>query len=189
LHNVGNVAQEDYIRRDAILTPIEQGGFALGSKSSVRAAIDESLTQRLISAIPADAAAEVMSEYNQQIEQIISQPGRADGLDNIASDVQTAFAALLTSTKAYERQQIVATLERYLTKLQDMSTALYDLQATADMAIEKQSAEANSILDRIAAINQNIDQSNDVALATSKTSMWREVTYMAKYVSLRLKYG
>ena len=159
--NVANAQTPGYVRKT-----LDQVTTAAGQNLSVRsAAIDRSLDalvqSQLRSATSGGAYADKLSDMYQQLQTLYGAPGSGTGIDTLYNNFTTALQALGTSPDSFSAQSSAVNSAQLLAQqLNSLSNNIQSMRSAAEQGISADVASANSALQDIAKVNQQISTAN-----------------------------
>jgi flagellar hook-associated protein 1 len=190
--NVANAQTPGY--DNETLTQIATG---TGTATSVRStAIDRDLDTlvqtQLQQATSGGAFADQLSSMYQQLQAIYGQPGSSTGLDTLFNNFTAALQTLASSPSSFSAQSSAVNSAQLLTQqLNSMSNSIQSLRESAEQGIAADVQTANSDLQQIASINQQVSTSdpNDPATATLLDQRDDLVTQLATLMDIKVVQG
>jgi flagellar hook-associated protein 1 len=155
--NVANAQTPGYVNET-----LTQSSTGTGTQTSVRAtAIDRELNTlvqtQLQQATSGGAFADQLSGLYQQLQSIYGQPGSSTGLDTLFNNFTAALQTLAASPSSFSAQSGAVNAAQLLTQqLNTMSNGIQSLRQSAEQGIAADVQSANSDLQQIASINQQV---------------------------------
>jgi flagellar hook-associated protein 1 FlgK len=190
--NVANAQTPGYVRKT-----LDQITTAAGANISVRtAAIDRSLDalvqSQLRSATSGGAYADKLSDMYQQLQTLYGAPGSGTGIDTLYNNFTTALQALGTSPDSFSAQSSAVNSAQLLAQqLNSLSNNIQGMRSAAEQGIAADVASANSALQDIAKVNQQISTANPSDPTTSVLLDQRDkdIDTLSKLMDIRVVPG
>ncbi len=114
--------------------------------------------------------ADTTAQLYQQLQQTYGTPGTASSLDGIFDSFTSALQALSTSPSSYSAQAAVVSAAQTVTQnLNSMTTSIQQLRSQAEEGIANDVQTANTMLQQIASINQQLSGSVTSGAASTTT--------------------
>jgi len=156
--NIANAGTEGYSRKTLSTEANVAGGKVIGVLlGDVGRVVDTFLQQQLRNEIAAQGNVNVRSDFLSLVDQFFGEPGGATGLDTIINEFTGALQNLATSPdQAAIQQATVASASVLAGQLNQLSTEVQSLRTQTEAGLSAAVAEANSLLQSIAALNQDI---------------------------------
>jgi flagellar hook-associated protein 1 FlgK len=138
------------------------------------------------------AYADLNSNYYQQLQQIYGQPGSNTTLDSTFNNFTTAVQALSTSpSSAAAQSQTIGAAQSLAQQLNNATSNIQSLRSQADEGISTDVQQANSALQQIAQINQQLmaDSEQDSTTATLESQRNQDITQLSQLMDIRVSQG
>jgi flagellar hook-associated protein 1 len=166
--NVANAQTPGYVNET-----LTQSSTGTGTQTSVRStAIDRTLDTlvqtQLQQATSGGAFADQLSSMYQQLQSIYGQPGSSTGLDTLFNNFTAALQTLASSPSSFSAQSGAVNSAQLLTQqLNTMSNGIQSLRQSAEQGIGADVQSANSDLQQIASINQQVATADPASPTTA----------------------
>jgi flagellar hook-associated protein 1 FlgK len=190
--NVANAQTPGYVRKT-----LDQFSTAVGSTigvqtGAVNRTLDQLVQRQLRTENAGGSYAAAMDSLYQQIQQVIGQPGASTGLDTLYNNFTSALQALSTSPSSYSAQSSAVNAAQMLAQqLNSTSDAVQQLRVSAEQGITNDVNQANSALQTIAKLNQDIAVAdpNSPATATMMDQRDSAIDQLSKLIDIRVVNG
>src|ERR1700744_6111017 len=158
--NVANANSPGYVEEG--VTQIETAASGLGGTSVDVTGINRNLNTLLQSQLWTETSggsyADTTSQLYQQLQNIYGTPGTASSFDGIYNSFTTALQSLATSPSSYSAQAaVVSSAQAVAQNLNSMTASVQQLRTQAEAGIATDVQSANSALQQIAQINQQLE--------------------------------
>jgi flagellar hook-associated protein 1 len=166
--NVANAQTPGYVNET-----LTQSSTGTATQTSVRStAIDRTLDTlvqtQLQQATSGGAFADQLSSMYQQLQSIYGQPGSSTGLDTLFNNFTAALQTLASSPSSFSAQSGAVNSAQLLTQqLNTMSNGIQSLRQSAEQGIGADVQSANSDLQQIASINQQVATADPASPTTA----------------------
>jgi len=156
--NIANASTDGYTRKTLTTEANVAGGKVIGVLlGDVGRVVDKFLQQQLRNEIAAQGNVNVRGNFLSLVDQSFGEPGGATGLDTIINEFTNALQNLATSPdQASIQQAAVASATVLAGQLNQLSEEVQSLRTQAEAGLGGAVNEANSLLQSIAALNQDI---------------------------------
>jgi len=156
--NIANAGTEGYSRKTLATQANVAGGQVIGVLlGEVGRVVDTFLQQQLRNEIAAQGNVGVRSDFLSLVDQFFGEPGGATGLDTIINEFTSALQNLTTLPDQPSVQQAtVASAAVLAGQLNQLSEEVQSLRTQTEVGLAAAVEEANSLLQSIAALNQDI---------------------------------
>jgi flagellar hook-associated protein 1 FlgK len=161
--NVANAQTPGYVRKVQ-----EQISTAAGNSISVRAAsiqrqLDQLIQSQLRTATSGGSYADKLNDLYKQLQTLYGQPGSATAIDSLFNDFTSALQTLQVSPSSFAAQtSAVNAAQQMALQLNSLSNNIQAMRGAAEQGIAADVKKANTDLQQIAAINQQISTLNAV---------------------------
>jgi len=157
-NNIANANTPGYVRTDVTLAPRTQLGAGGGVEiSGVRRAADRFLATAGYIATAASGAASVRANLLARAQSNFGDPASNTSMFALLDDFWSALTEIgVDPSSTLRRVDAVSTLQSMFTEIHRIGESLQDLIAEADQRISDSVSEAQSLMDRISALNDEI---------------------------------
>ena len=157
--NVANANTPGYVDEtlnQAELSVPGQPGTSVDA-TGINRDLDTLLQSQLWTETSGDSYADTSAQLYQQLQQIYGTPGSSTSFDAIYGNFTTALQALSTSPGSSSAQtQVVGAAQALAQNLNSMTTTIQQLRTQAEQGIAGGVQSANTALQQIAQINQEL---------------------------------
>lgn len=155
-NNIANAQTPGYSRQQVTLRPVaEGGGVEVGGTEAVR---DRLIELRLRQEVSGRAQEEMKHEGLSDIEMLFNESDDT-GMLPLLSDFFNSFHALSAEPNSLNlRQQVTTNATKLTGFLNSRANSLSDIQTKVNGAISTDITQANSLVDRIASLSQQIEE-------------------------------
>jgi flagellar hook-associated protein 1 FlgK len=138
-----------------------------------------------------DSYADTTSQLYQQLQQIYGTPGSSTSFDAIFNNFTAALQSLGTSPSSYSAQSAAVGAAQGLTQnLNAMTSTIQQLRTQAEQGISSGVQTANSMLQNIAQINQQlVAATSDSATATLEDQRDQDITQLSQLMNITVSQG
>jgi flagellar hook-associated protein 1 FlgK len=190
--NVANVQTPDYVRKT-----LDQVETSAGASISVRVVgINRLLNQLIQTQLRTETSggsyADTLDKLYQQLQGVYGTPGSSNGLDTLLNNFNTALQGLLASPSSSSAQNNAVNSAQVLTQqLNSMSSIIQTLRSAAEQGIAADVQTANSALQQIAQINQQIGSmgANDAGAAGLMDQRDSYISQISQLMSVKIVQG
>jgi flagellar hook-associated protein 1 len=156
--------------------------------SGINRDLNTLLQSQLWTETSGDSYADTTSQLYQQLQQIYGTPGSSSSFDSIFDNFTSALQALSTSPSSYSAQAGVVSSAQVLTQnLNSMTTSIQQLRSQAEQGIANDVQTANTALQQIAQINQQlVSASPDSSTATLEDQRDQDVTQLTQLMNINV---
>ncbi len=156
--NISNASTDGYTRKTLTTEANVAGGNVIGVLlGDVGRVVDTFLQQQLRTEIAAQSNVGVRSDFLSQVDQLFGEPGGATGLDTIINGFTNSLQNLSTTPDQVSVQQAtVASASVIAGQLNQLSQDVQSLRTQTEAGLAAAVQEANSLLQSIASLNQDI---------------------------------
>ncbi len=157
-NNIANANTPGYVRTDITLLPRTQLGVGGGVEiGGVRRAADRFLATASYIAAAARGAESVRADLLARAQSNFGDPASNTSMFALLDDFWSTLTELnVDPSSTLRRVDAVSTLQSMFTEIHRIGESLQDLIAEADQRISDSVSEAQSLIDRIAALNDEI---------------------------------
>jgi len=190
--NVANAQTPGYVRKVQ-----EQISTAAGDAISVRTAsiqrqLDKLIQSQLRQATSGGSYADKLSELYGQLQTLYGQPGSATAVDSLFNDFSSAMQTLQVSPSSFAAQTSAVNAGQQLAlQLNSLSDNIQAMRGAAEQGIAADVNAANTDLQQIASINQQISTLADVDPTTANLLDQRDkaIDDLSKLMDIRVVPG
>ena len=138
-----------------------------------------------------DSYADTTSQLYQQLQQIYGTPGSSTSFDAIFNNFTTALQTLATSPSSYSAQSgAVSAAQSLAQNLNSMTATIQQLRTQAEQGISSGVQTANTMLQQIAQINQQLVAStSDSATASLEDQRDQDITQLSQLMNITVSKG
>jgi flagellar hook-associated protein 1 FlgK len=192
--NVANANTAGYV--DEAVTPVEVADGGIGSGTSVDSSgitrnLNALLQTQLWTESSGGSYADTAAQIYQQLQQVYGTPGASSSFDAIYNNFTSALQSLSTSPGSYSNQSAVIGAAQSLTQnLNAMTTSIQQLRSQAESGISGDVTTANTALQQIANINQQLESApSDAATAALQDQRDQDVSQLSQLMNVRVVQG
>jgi flagellar hook-associated protein 1 len=187
----GNVANADtpgYV--DESLTQGETSAANQAGASVDVTGINRNLNQLLQNQLwtetSGDSYADTTSQLYQQLQNIYGTPGSSTSFDAIFDNFTSALQALSTGPSSYSNQSaVISSAQALAQNLNSMTTSIQQLRSQAEEGIANGVQTANTALQQIAQINQQLAAApQDSSSATLEDQRDQDITQLSQLMNV-----
>jgi len=190
--NVANAQTPGYVRKTQ-----EQVSTAAGTAISVRTAsiqreLDQLIQGQLRHATSGGAYSDKLSELYQQLQTLYGAPGSATAIDSLFNNFTSALQTLQVSPSSFAAQTSAVNAAKQLAlQLNSLSDNVQAMRGAAEQGIAADVKLANTDLQQIAAINQQISTLSavDPTAATLLDQRDKYIDDLSKLMDIRVVPG
>ena len=189
--NVANANTPGYVDESA--NQVEVATTGTGGTSVDTAGINRDLNTllqgQLWTETSGDSFADSTAQLYQQLQQIYGTPGSSTSLDAIYNNFTTALQSLATDPGSYSEQAgVVGAAQAVAQNLNSMTTSIQQLRTEAEQGIANGVQSANGLLQQIAQINQQLEDSDpsDSAAATLEDQRDEDITQLTQLMNVNV---
>ena len=138
-----------------------------------------------------DSYAGTTSQLYQQLQQIYGTPGSSSSFDAIFNNFTTALQSLATSPSSYSAQSAaVGAAQSLAQNLNAMTASIQQLRTQAEQGIASGVQTANTMLQNIAQINQQlVAATSDSATASLEDQRDQDITQLSQLMNVTVSQG
>jgi len=157
-NNIANANTPGYVRTEVTLAPRTQLGAGAGvDVTAIRRAADRFLATASYIASAARGSASVRADILARAQSNFGDPASSTSMFGTLDEFWSALTELgVDPSSTLRRVDAVATLQSTFSEIHRIGQSLQDLIAEADQRIADSIAEAQSLIDRIAKLNEEI---------------------------------
>jgi flagellar hook-associated protein 1 FlgK len=190
----GNVANADtpgYVDesvKQSELATVGQAGVSVDT-AGINRDLDTLLQNQLWTETSGDSYADTSATLYQQLQQIYGTPGSSTSFDATYDNFTTALQALSTNPGSYSAQtQVIGAAQDVAQNLNSMTTTIQQLRTQAEQGIASGVQTANTALQQIAQINEQLEgnSTNDSAAATLEDQRDQDVTQLTQLMNVNV---
>jgi flagellar hook-associated protein 1 len=192
--NVANSNTAGYV--DESVTPVEvaSGGATSGASvdsSGISRNLNALLQNQLWTETSGGSYADTASQLYQQLQQVYGTPGSSSSFDAVYNNFTSALQALSTSPSSYSNQSaVIGAAQTLAQNLNSMTTSIQQMRTQAEAGIASDVTTANTALQQIANINQQLEAAPpDAATAALEDQRDQDVAQLSQLMSVRVVQG
>ena len=138
-----------------------------------------------------DSYADTSAQLYQQLQQIYGTPGSSTSFDAIFDNFTTALQTLSTSPSSYSAQSaVISSAQAVAQNLNSMTGTIQQLRSQAEEGIASDVATANTALQQIAQINQQlVSAPPDSSTAMLEDQRDQDITQLAQMMNINVTQG
>jgi len=189
--NVANANTPGYVNES--LSQVELGTAGQTGTSvdatGINRDLDTLLQSQLWTETSGNSYASTTSQLYQQLQQIYGTPGSSTSFDAIYNNFTTALQGLSTNPSSYSAQTLaVGAAQSLVQNLNSMTTTIQQLRTQAEQGIANDVQTANTALQQIAQINQQLEGSSnsDSAAASLEDQRDQDITQLAQLMNVNV---
>jgi flagellar hook-associated protein 1 len=193
----GNVANADtpgYVtesvsQNEAVTTG--QAGASVDT-TGINRDLNTLLQSQLWTETSGDSYADTTSQLYQQLQQIYGTPGTSTSFDGIYNNFTTALQSLATNPSSTSDQSaVVGGAQELAQNLNSMTTSIQQLRTEAEQGIASGVQTANTALQQIAQINQQLQGADptDGSTATLEDQRGQDITQLSQLMNVTVTQG
>jgi flagellar hook-associated protein 1 len=189
--NVANANTPGYVNEtlnQAELAVPGQPGVSV-DVTGINRDLDALLQSQLWTETSGDSYADTSAQLYQQLQQIYGTPGSSTSFDSIYGNFTTALQALATSPGSSSTQtQVVGAAQSLAQNLNSMTTTVQQLRTQAEQGIANGVQTANTALQQIAQINQQLSGAStaDSTAATLEDQRDQDITQLTQLMNVNV---
>ncbi len=160
--NIANADSEGYTKKVSTLTASVSGGVSNGvSSARLQSLVNTLLSKQMTAAASALGGASVTAQYADSLQafygDISSSDGAGTSIANSLSDLETALTELAGTPESESlKASVLSALKDLTAQFNDLSKSIQTLRSDADSAIATAVDEANTYIDMIGDMNDEI---------------------------------
>jgi flagellar hook-associated protein 1 len=191
--NVANAQTPGYIAESAVQVAVATGDSGDSVRiASINRILDQVVQQQLRTETSGASYADLQADFYQQIQQVYGQPGSDTTLDATFNNFTSAVQALSSNPNSTSAQSATINAAQVLAQqLNSASSSIQAIRSQADQGIAGDVQQANTALQQIASLNQQLAgaSSNDSAAATLQDQRDQAINQLAKLMDIRVVQG
>lgn len=188
--NIANAQTPGYVRKNAVQVETAFGATGIGvSVSEINRVLDQFVQQQLRTESSGAAYADLSASFYQQIQSVYGDPGSDGSLETIFNNFTTALQALTTSPDDPSTQGAVTGAAQVLTQqLNTMTDGIQSLRGQAELGLSADVTAANTALQQIASLNQQISGStqNDATSAALEDQRDKYIDQLSQLMDIKV---
>ena len=191
--NVANANTAGYV--DEAVNPISTafaGETGAGVDSDgINRQLNALLQSQLWTETSGDSYADTTSQLYQQLQQIYGTPGSSSSFDAVYDNFTSALQALSTSPSSYSAQSaVISSAQAVAQNLNSMTGSIQQLRSQAEAGIATDVQTANTALQQIAQINQQLETAApDSSTATLEDQRDQDITQLTQLMNVNVVQG
>src|SRR6202451_4351859 len=188
--NVANANTPGYV--DETVTPVAVASGSSGGSGVDSSGISRNLNALLQSQLWTESSggsyADTASQLYQQLQQVYGTPGSSSSFDAVYNNFTSALQALSSTPSSYASQAaVVGAAQTLAQNLNGMTASIQQLRSQAEAGISGDVQTANTALQQIATINQQLESAQpDAATATLEDQRDQDVAQLAQLMNVRV---
>ncbi len=189
--NVANANTPGYV--DESTNQVEVGTAGEGGATVDTTGINRNLNTLLQSQLWTETSggsyADMTSQLYQQLQQIYGTPGSSSSFDAIYNNFTTALQALSANPGSYSQQSaVIGAAQAVAQNLNSMTAGVQQLRTQAEQGIANDVQTANTMLQQIAQINQQLEGSStaDSAAARLEDQRDQDITQLTQLMNVNV---
>jgi flagellar hook-associated protein 1 len=191
--NIANAQTPGYVRKSAVPVETMAGPTAIGVQiSTVNRILDQYVQAQLRTESAGASYADMISSLYSQIQSVYGSPGADSSLETVFNNFTGALQALQTSPDDSSTQTAVISSAQVLTQtLNSMTDSLTALRSQAELGISNDVTAANTAMQEIATLNQQINGSaaGEATTATLEDQRDNYIDQLSKLLDIRVVKG
>jgi flagellar hook-associated protein 1 len=189
--NVANANTPGYVNESVNQVEVATTGQAGASvdTTGINRDLDTLLQNQLWTETSGDSYADTTSQIYQQLQQIYGTPGSSTSFDAIYDNFTTALQALSSNPSSYSAQtEVIGAAQAVAQNLNSMTTTIQQLRTQAEQGITNDVQTANTALQQIAQINQQLagPAMTDGAAATLEDQRDQDITQLSQLMNINV---
>ncbi len=187
--NVANANTSGYVNES--LNQIETASAGQAGTSVDTAGVDRDLNtllqNQLWTETSGDSYADTSAQLYQQLQNIYGTPGSSTSFDAIFDDFTNAVQALASNPSSSSQQSaVIGAAQELAENLNSMTTSIQQLRTQAEQGIADDVQSANSLLQDIAQINQQLEttSTNSSAGAALEDQRGEDITQLTQLMNV-----
>jgi len=191
--NVANANTPGYVTESVNQVELATDGQAGTSvdTTGVNRELNTLLQSQLWTETSGDSYADTSSQIYQQLQQIYGTPGSSTSFDAIFNNFTSALQSLSTSPSSYSAQSgVISAAQALAQNLNSMTTSIQQLRTQAEEGIATGVQSANTALQQIAQINQQlVGATADSSTASLEDQRDQDITQLSQLMSVNVQQG
>lgn len=191
--NIANAQTPGYVRKTLVPVETLAGSTAVGVQiSAVNRILDQYVQAQLRTESAGASYADMIASMYSQIQSVYGSPGADSSLESVYNDFTSALQALKTSPDDSSTRTAVISSAQVLTQsLNSMTDSLTALRSQAELGISNDVTAANTAMQEIATLNQQINGSVPGQATTAALEDQRDnyIDQLSKLLDIRVVKG
>jgi flagellar hook-associated protein 1 len=188
--NVANANTPGYILESSnqVETAAGNAGVSVNA-AGINRELDTLVQSQLRTESSGGAYADTLSQLYQQLQQVYGTPGSSNAVDTTFNNFTTALQNLTTSPSSYSAQSgVLSAAQGVAQSLNAMSSSIQDLRSQCEQGIADDVQQANTALQQIAHINQQLSTASpqDGTTATLEDTRDQAINQLAQLMDIRV---
>jgi flagellar hook-associated protein 1 FlgK len=187
--NVANAQTPGYVRKT-----LDQLETAAGTAISVRSGainrqLDALIQTQLRTQTSGGSYADTLSQLYGQLQNVYGTPGSTTGIDTLFNNFTTALQSLQSNPSSFSTQSTALNAAQVLAQqLNAMSNGIQQLRGSAEQGISADVQAANTALQQIATINQEVTSAtpNDASAASLMDQRDQYIDQLSKLMDVHV---
>jgi flagellar hook-associated protein 1 FlgK len=188
--NVANANTTGYVEESVNPVEVASGGDSGTSvdTNGINRNLNTLLQSQLWTESSGGSYADTAAQLYQQLQQIYGTPGSSTSFDAIYNNFTSALQSLSTSPSSYSAQAgVLSSAQALAQNLNSMTTTIQQLRTQAESGIASDVQTANTAIQQIAQINQQLESAPpDAASATLEDQRDQDITQLAQLMNVRV---
>jgi flagellar hook-associated protein 1 len=190
--NVANAQTPGYV--DKTLTQVETAaGTSLSVRSgSINRQLDQLIQSQLRTQASGGSYADTLSQLYGQLQNVYGTPGSSSGLDTLFNNFTAALQGLQSNPSSFSSQSTaVNAAQAVAQQLNSMSSSIQQLRGSTEQGISTDVQAANTALQQIATINQQVTTAtpSDASAAALMDQRDQYIDQLSKLMDVRVVQG
>jgi flagellar hook-associated protein 1 FlgK len=191
--NVANAETPGYVRKtlDQSSTAAGVGGVSV-RVDGINRELDQFLQRQLQTESSGGAYADLKSQFYQRLQEVYGDPGSASSIETIYNNFTTALQALSTSPDdTSARAGVISSAQVLAQQLNGLTSAVQGLRSDAENGLADAVRSANSAMQAIARINQQLStaHANDASTATLEDQRDQYINQLSQLMDIKVSNG
>lgn len=191
--NVANANTAGYVRKSVEQVSTSIGGTSTGVRvTAIARELNEYVQKQLRAESGGAGYADLRAQFYARLQQIYGQPGSDSSIDAIFNNFTASLQALTSSPEDFSsRSAVVSAAQLLAQQLNEMTTRIQGLRADAENGIASSVTAANTAMEQIAAINQQLAGSSfqDSTAATLRDQRDTYIDQLSKLLDINVLPG
>ena len=191
--NIANAQTPGYVAQSSQQIATVSGDVGDSVRvTSINRILDQFVQQQLRTETSGGSYADLKSSLYQQLQQVYGQPGSSTTLDSTFNSFTSAVQALTTSPNSSAAQsQTISAAQALVGQLNGATATIQQLRTQADQGIANDVQQANTALQQIADINQQLQSSTTADSTTALLEDQRDqyIDQLSKLIDIRTVPG
>jgi flagellar hook-associated protein 1 len=189
--NVANANTPGYVEESLNQTefPTAGGSGVSVDTTGINRNLNTLLQGQLWTETSGGSYADMTSQLYQQLQQIYGTPGSSTSFDGIFDNFTSALQSLSTSPSSYSSQAaVLSSAQAVAQNLNSMTTGIQQLRTQAEQGIANDVQTANTALQQIAKINEQLEGASgtDSSAAALEDQRDQDVTQLSQLMNVRV---